>query len=1294
MNSGFNRFGRVIAWGVVTILVSLAILVTTLRIALPQLNHFQDEIKTWVKQGTGFDFSIASVSGAWRNSHPSIALQGLQANLPNNQDASFAVDEIQIEFDLIQSLLSLKPVVADLTIRDLALDIRNIDFLSIEERPTAPEKPELRSNESTLIDKLDSLLLRQFEDFTITTSQVWYKSISGETRRLDIEQLRWSNQGKHHLAEGTVSIADASLNSLLVRANFTDHGSLRDVSGEFYVSAQEVSVTPWLTTYMQNESGVESGKVSLNTWLTLRHSQPSYAYVDLQPSELVWNEKGRHELLLESGIFKLSPDKKGWKVNGHSLKVRTDDRPWPELDVAFDWQPDGWLLNLSQLDIEALTPLVKLAPKSESTTDFLDKLAPKGRVEDIRLAMNGGLDTLRYSAEVDELGLTQWELLPGFNHVQGKVAGNLDQAKAKVTVIDDVFPYGDVFQAPLNIKQGEVDIIWQQDEEGWRLWSDKVTAATPDLQVLGAFRLDFPKEQSPFLSFYAEADLYNAGETWRYLPTLALGQDLTDYLSTAIQGGKVNTAKLLWYGELADFPYQEHNGMFQAWVGLKDAKFSFDTAWPTITNLQLDLLFENDAMYLDSKSATLNGVKAKRITGRIPELAEGGHIEIEAKASASGNEVRDYMMATPLVDSVGAALTALQVSGPVYSEFQLNIPFDMEKDARAWGYADLKNNRVDIDAPPMRLESATGRIKFDNDVVTTSGLSAKLLNQPISLDFRGENAEQGYNVTINTLGDWEVDPLKPYLGERWLNLVSGHAPWQMDVELQLNDVGFTYQVDVIAKLNQLASEYPYPLAKATGEAGTAKLQASGNQEVISARLQLPSAKYQTEIDITGNVPELTATNLVIGNGGFRMNPIVGHHASIRLDELSIDRWAELMHVPVSDQPSVLSEMATPAIPKPTNIDLDVQTLQLAGIEFHDVDLTARKKNLSWLLDVDSQEVKGKANYLKPYDLSVSLEHLHLYIPGFDEMTKERNSLFASEDQAAPLISNFDRKFHAEMPNLTLNIDDFWLQGYKVGKVNVDLERRDNRLEWKNVTFSSGQNRVDMNGWWELTKERSHSNLTMKVQGENNSDLMERFGITSGIQQAPFEIDAQLDWDGAPWAMKTQSLQGEVSSEFGKGVITEVSGAARLLGLFSLDSIIRKMQLDFTDVFDKGMAFNSITGTGKIQDGVFITNDIVMDALAGEMQIRGIADMNTRLVDAEVKFTPDITSGIPMLTAFAVAPQTALYVLAISTVISPVVEVFTQVNYEVKGPLDSPTVKEISRSKGEYKLPEKLREQAK
>ena len=178
------------------------------------------------------------------------------------------------------------------------------------------------------------------------------------------------------------------------------------------------------------------------------------------------------------------------------------------------------------------------------------------------------------------------------------------------------------------------------------------------------------------------------------MPTLALGDDLTDYLSTAIQGGRVDTAKLIWYGDLGSFPYQDHNGVFQAWVGLKEGKFSFDTAWPTITNLQLDLLFENDAMYLDSNAATLMDVNAKRITGRIPSLAPDGHIEIEASAVAEGNAVRAYMTATPLVDSVGAALNAVQVSGEVTSEFQLNIPFTRDKEPVSYTHLTLPTKRI------------------------------------------------------------------------------------------------------------------------------------------------------------------------------------------------------------------------------------------------------------------------------------------------------------------------------------------------------------------------------------------------------------------------------------------------------------------------------------------------------------------------------------------------------------------------------------------------------------------------
>jgi uncharacterized protein YhdP len=273
-----------------------------------------------------------------------------------------------------------------------------------------------------------------------------------------------------------------------------------------------------------------------------------------------------------------------------------------------------------------------------------------------------------------------------------------------------------------------------------------------------------------------------------------------------------------------------------------------------------------------------------------------------------------------------------------------------------------------------------------------------------------------------------------------------------------------------------------------------------------------------------------------------------------------------------------------------------------------------------------------------------------------------------------------------MPNLTLNIKDFWLQGYKVGTVNIDLQRQGDRLNWHNMSFNSGTSQVIVKGWWELVGEKSHSAFNVFVQGEDNTELMERFGINSGIQKAPFESTSDLAWQGAPWSIQVETLQGNVEAKFGKGIISDVSGAARLLGMFSLDSIIRRMQLDFSDVFDKGMAFDSITGTGEIKQGIFVTNDLEMDAIAGDMLLRGSADMSNRTVDAEVTFTPDLTSGLPVLTAFAVAPQTAWVVFAISTVISPVVEVFTKIRYQVKGPFDAPEVKELSRSQGDYTLP--------
>ncbi|WP_059123322.1 YhdP family protein [Vibrio sp. MEBiC08052] len=1301
-----SRLVRTLLWLLLSLLVLLAILISALRVALPHMNQYQIPMTEWMNSQAEIQFSVKDIQGFWRNRHPSLSLTGFQAHLPDTSNIHFAADRVDIEFDLFKSLLQWQPVIANLVIHQSKLDVSSVDLFQQQSLNDSRDRDEQEKIQLETIRHLDNIFLRQLDDFSILNSTIRYRSISGDIRQLEIARLKWQNNGHRHQAQGVVSVTNTGINSLSVRADFEDFDSFHDISGQFYVSSDNISIGPWLTQYLKKETGIHSGQVSFNGWLTLEHNTPKDGYVQVRPSDLFWSDLSnkhsdsapgkQHRLHMQEGTFRLIPKQDGMVIQAQSVVLQTDETQWPELNFLMKWQPDHWLMNIGEINIGSLVPLIKRMPLSKQLQGMLVQLKPQGTLHDIRLA--GDMQGIRqYSAQLSEGAIQQWSLLPEVHHLQASIRGNTDKAVIRANLDDDTLPYGDVFQAPLIIQKGQVNLVWQSTADGWSLWSDHVAVRTPDLQTVGQFKLDFFHDQSPLLSLYTEVDLFQAGETWRYLPVRALGDELTDYLSTAIQGGEVKTAKILWYGRLNDFPYQRHDGIFQAWVGLKNARFSYDTAWPPLTDLQVNLLFQNESMYLDSKQAHLMDVNALRITGRIPVLIDSGHIEIEAKAEAQGNALRDFMTSTPLVNSVGAALTTVQVNGKIQSEFQLNIPFESHREPRAWGWADLKNNRVDIQSPSLDLRKVSGRIRFDNDVVTASALQGEMLGQPVSWSFQGESGSKGYNVHIDTVGDWEVTPLASYVGQKWIAPLSGHAPWEMGVDIQLNDIGFSYQANLDTDLQAIASQYPYPLNKKVQEQGKAVLQISGNQETISARIQVPHAKYQTEIDVTQSEPVLTATNLIFGNGSFKVSPIVGHSATIRLNHFDLDQWIALLtkeEAPSGAPKSSANQaMSMPQLPIPDHIEMQVKDLTLATLEWHDVDFLARHKSFGWRMNVQSQEVQGKANYIAPYDLSVALDQLHLYIPAL-EKRKEHDSLFIDESrQNERRITNFDRQFHQLMPNLTLVIQDFWFQGYKVGRLNMDFQRQGKELSWKNIDIVSGSNEIHVNGQWTLDGKQSHTVLNMDLKGDNNSDLMERFGITSGIQNAPFSIKTQMAWDGAPWAAQVDTLKGSVSSKLGKGSISDVSGAARFLGLFSLDSIIRKMQLDFSDVFDQGMAFNSIKGSGEISQGVFVTNNIEMDALAGNMTIKGIVDLNANNIDAEVHFVPDMTSGIPVLSAFAVNPVTGLYVLAITTVISPVVEVFTEVNYEVKGPIDNPVVKEISRSKGEFKLPEKLREEA-
>ncbi len=81
------------------------------------------------------------------------------------------------------------------------------------------------------------------------------------------------------------------------------------------------------------------------------------------------------------------------------------------------------------------------------------------------------------------------------------------------------------------------------------------------------------------------------------------------------------------------------------------------------------------------------------------------------------------------------------------------------------------------------------------------------------------------------------------------------------------------------------------------------------------------------------------------------------------------------------------------------------------------------------------------------------------------------------------------------------------------------------------------------------------------------------------------MDFDMNWVGAPTAESLESATGHVQVALDKGQIVGLKpGAGRVLGLASLAELPRRLALDFSDLTDKGFAFDTIRGDFDLRDG--------------------------------------------------------------------------------------------------------------
>ena len=191
-------------------------------------------------------------------------------------------------------------------------------------------------------------------------------------------------------------------------------------------------------------------------------------------------------------------------------------------------------------------------------------------------------------------------------------------------------------------------------------------------------------------------------------------------------------------------------------------------------------------------------------------------------------------------------------------------------------------------------------------------------------------------------------------------------------------------------------------------------------------------------------------------------------------------------------------------------------------------------------------------------------------------------------------------------------------------------------------------------------------------------------VRNSVKRGEGSLNGQLQWAGNPYDFNPVEINGNLQLEMKKGQILKVQpGVGRLLGLLSLQSLPRRLSLDFRDLFSNGFAFDKIKASAKINSGVIYSDDFVMSGPAADVSIKGETNLQKETQHLYVKVLPHISDSLS-LAALAGGPLAGAVAFLAQKILKDPLNKISSTEYEIIGTWDNP--QEVKNNKEDTEAP--------
>lgn len=963
------------------------------------------------------------------------------------------------------------------------------------------------------------------------------------------------------------------------------------------------------------------------------------------------------------------------------------------------WQGRAGRLELGAVDLRQLAQVAVDWPLPPDWQVALQALAPQGRLRDLEASWQGHWqDPARWqsSGRLTGLGVAAQPAadggpgLPGAEELDLQWQGSLSSGQAQLQLQDGALIFPGIFEeARLPLDHLTAKLHWQSDEQGhWQLRLSDLELENPD--AAGQFELrwktgtDGQARLPGVLDLRGQLSRGDGARVYRYLP-LQLPQEARDYVRLGIRQGKIEQARVEVHGPAAEVPFNQpgEEGQFLIAGRVSDVDMAYvpdelldpgDPPWPVLENISGELSFEQASMRIRDARADVKG-RADWEFGSIEvdiEDLNTPQVRVRAQGAGALSGALSIIRPSAISGLLDGVLDEAQADGPVTLDLALDLPIEQLEDSEVDGRVHFEGNSVRFRPEAPSVSRLQGSVAF-----TQHGFSLQ--------DVAGQ-ALGGKTQLTGGMQDGGASKPRTQLAIRGQASAAGLAEWlqtlglpardvfdgQADYEAQLIFHTLQPQISVHSELQGLALRLPAPLGKRADERWPLQLDL-GSDETPGAgarehlQLQLGD-RLQARMQRDADRPWLGDIRVGSSQTGEATPSADGLQLRVKLDEaLDLTAW-ENLRVPQADHP----DGAGGPLMAWTRVQLQAPEVRWASRRLHAFKLDARHQNGVWQGELSARELDGRFSY-RPGGAGRS-----------DEVTARLNRLDIPAEEAEEGDGEADVLEPPErLPSLALQVEQFHLHGMALGRLQLQARARihEHGRAWhlSQLELKNPDAVLNASGSWTFAPEgvAQRSNLDLALDIADAGGLLARLDMPGALRGGSGRMAGHLSWQGPPYRPDYPSMSGDLQLKLGKGqFLKSEPGVARLLGIVSLQTLPRRLNLDFRDLFSSGFAFDSVTGSAQLQAGVAHTQDLEIQGPAAVVSMRGAADLARERQDLHVLVVPVLDLGGAALAAAVVNPAVGLGALLAQQVLGPSVSQQAAREFTITGTWIEPEVSDM------------------